>query len=380
MRKRTTAEFIALCIQRNKNYIKYDYSSTIYTDCKSKINVICPDHGLFVVTADVHFKGSSCPECSKQKRNKTRTKTTENFIERARLKHNDFYDYSKTIYVKAKDYVTITCPKHGDFKQLACNHLLGLDCMLCGNEKISMKKSLKNFFEIAKEIHEDKYDYSKSIFVNTTTNIIITCKKHGDFEQSPSSHLYQKAGCPKCANEMTAIRCRKTIEQFIIDAKSIHGEKYDYSKSVYPSNFSQNIEIICNIHGSFNQRVGNHLNGAGCPKCATRISKQENEWLTYVGVPNDKEYRQVYIKLSDGGYIIADGFYNNTVYEFWGDVWHGNPNIYTCGKHPITGVDFSVLYSKTLEKIDRIKKSGYDLIEIWESDWQKIASHLKQRT
>lgn len=72
------------------------------------------------------------------------------------------------------------------------------------------------------------------------------------------------------------------------------------------------------------------------------------------------------------GWIYVNGFdkKTNTIYEFWGDLWHGNPTKFDENYiHPFNGKPMKVLYEETQLKIDRIKKAGYNLIDIWETEW-----------
>lgn len=95
--------------------------------------------------------------------------TQEEFINKSKEKHNNFYDYSKAIYKGRHDKVIITCPIHGDFKQSAGNHYLGATCKKCTDEKTNNLKrcSQKDYILKAKEIHKDKYDYSKMNYFNS---------------------------------------------------------------------------------------------------------------------------------------------------------------------------------------------------------------------
>ena len=85
--------------------------------------------------------------------------TKEDFIERAKKVHGDKYDYSKVEYVNAHTKVIITCPIHGDFEQLPCNHIKGVGCNLC--YKDNKVTNLETFIEKSIKKHGDKYDYSK---------------------------------------------------------------------------------------------------------------------------------------------------------------------------------------------------------------------------
>ena len=98
-----------------------------------------------------------------------------------------------------------------------------------------MKYDLKIFIEKAKNIHKDKYDYSKVEYIDSKTKICIICPKHGEFWQTPANHLKGR-GCPKCSFKKMSDLKLKTTNKFIEDAKNIHGDKYDYSKVEYKDN------------------------------------------------------------------------------------------------------------------------------------------------
>lgn len=113
----------------------------------------------------------------------------------------------------------------------------------------SKNKTTVDFIENAKNVHGDKYDYSKSNYTGRHNKLIIICPIHGDFEQEAGAHL-SGCGCPKCANEHRNDNKRMSTEEFIKRAKYIHGNKYDYSKVNY-KNLESKITIICPEHGEF---------------------------------------------------------------------------------------------------------------------------------
>jgi hypothetical protein len=88
--------------------------------------ITCPVHGDFFQNAGEHFRGANCPKCVGNA-----MLTTEEFITKARLKHNNKYDYSKTKYVNRKTRVLIICPEHGEFWQTPQDHLAGKGCAKC---------------------------------------------------------------------------------------------------------------------------------------------------------------------------------------------------------------------------------------------------------
>jgi len=183
------------------------------------------------------------------------------FISTSNIIHNNFYDYSKVIFTKIREKVTIICPIHGEFEQVAGNHMKGSGCSKCDIQKRRDIQKLK-FISKANIIHNNFYDYSKVKYINIKTKIKIICPIHGEFEQSPNNHL-SGHGCKKCGLEK-----RKLNEvEFIKKCKIKHNNLYDYSKVKY-INSSSKIKIICPIHGEFEQVAGSHLFGDGCKKCA----------------------------------------------------------------------------------------------------------------
>ena len=127
---------------------------------------------------------------------------------------------------------------------------------------MAQKINTEIFIERAKKKHGDLYDYSKVKYINSVTKVEIICPIHGSFFQTPAKHINGKR-CPYCFGTK-----RKTTEEFIQEAQKIHGNKYDYSKTIYGKNNRDPVEIICPIHGSFWQTPVHHINNkCGCPKC-----------------------------------------------------------------------------------------------------------------
>lgn len=207
MKKLTNEEFIERA--RNAHGDKYDYSKVDYKGNGIKVCIICPIHGEFWQTPRNHIKGSECPKCVGKYRY-----TTEEWIEEAKKVHGDKYDYSNVIYKGAFEKVCIICKKHGEFWQKANNHLNGDGCKKCYNTKRRM--GLELFIIFSKNIHGDKYDYSKVEYVNSRTKVCIICPKHGEFWQTPHSHLNCR-GCPVCKEsnlerEIAKLLCKNKIK------------------------------------------------------------------------------------------------------------------------------------------------------------------------
>ena len=179
--KNTLEHFIE---QANKIHSgKYDYSLiTQYVSNKTKMDIICPIHGVFKQNYKSHIsKKYGCPKCGGIAK-----KTTDEFICDVKKIHGEKYDYSLVNYVNNHIKVQIICQEHGVFEQKPNKHLLGHGCLLCSGLK---RKSTNEFICEAKKIYGDKYDYSLVNYVNTDTKVKIVCHIHGVFEQKPSSHL-----------------------------------------------------------------------------------------------------------------------------------------------------------------------------------------------
>lgn len=211
-----------------------------------------------------------------------RGKTTTDLISEFVEVHGSKYDYSKVLYTNAKERIEIVCPKHGSFWQTPNSHLNGSGCSKCAYEYRSNLHSLgvDKFILRSKEIHCCMYDYSLVNYKNSKTKVDIICHKHGVFKQTPTEHL-DGSGCPKCGNERVGFNQTYTMNDFLFFSKDMHGDKYDYSKVVY-TNGRTDVEIICPKHGSFAQKPFSHILGTGCPKCAKSVSSDEVRLLEYV--------------------------------------------------------------------------------------------------
>lgn len=178
---------------------KYDYSLVDFKNTGIKVEIKCPFHGSFWQTPENHLRSrAGCPQCYLiQTRGDTDT-----FVKRAKDKHGDIYDYSKTKYIKSSIKVEIICPIHGIFKQAPFTHLNSNGCSKCGNISAGIKtrNPFSYFLEKFEQIHGNRYDYSCSNYVNSRTKIAIKCPNHGIFNQSPASHLLSKKSkaCPIC--------------------------------------------------------------------------------------------------------------------------------------------------------------------------------------
>lgn len=187
-RKDNKDSFVEKANKKHNN--KYNYDLVEYVDSKTKVRIICPDHGEFIMAPDKHLMGQKCVRCLRPG-----PRTLEEFVEVSNKTHNNKYDYSKAIYTKQLAKVEIICPIHGVFSQRPSDHMRGQGCPTCGN---AIPFTLERFVLSASAIHSNKYDYSKVKFDRLNDKIIIVCPIHGEFEQRGEKHI-RGQGCRYCS-------------------------------------------------------------------------------------------------------------------------------------------------------------------------------------
>lgn len=281
--------FIALAKKIHQG--KYDYSLAVCSAAKSKVIIICPDHGHFVQEAYRHLEGRGCRSCGVAKSSASRSGEVEAFIEKASRLHVGRYSYEDVDYVNNRTKVSITCLEHGPFLQIPNAHLNGAGCPSCGAEARSKSKTTTptQFVIKAKMAHGNRYRYPEA-YVSAKAKLRIECPKHGDFHQTPNKHLGGQ-GCPQCGIDEQAERQRGDTETFIEKAKGLYGDLYDYSSVVYEK-ANKKVLIGCPEHGLFAQTPNNHLRGRKCHKCkGSDIEKDLYEALLGFGKDLEKGNR-----------------------------------------------------------------------------------------
>lgn len=164
------------------------------------VTAICYKHGEIRHQVSYWLSGRGCDYCNGHKI------YGPEFVELAKAVHGDKYDYSQTEEPSRKNsMLTIICPKHGPFKQMAWLHLSGCGCPECvgyPNKKTKEQRE-KEFIQKARDLFGDKFDYSKVHYVNNDTNVTLICKEHHiEFETSPDTHLRGSGACPMCTRSI----------------------------------------------------------------------------------------------------------------------------------------------------------------------------------
>ncbi len=151
------------------------------------------------------------------------------------------------------------------------------------------QRTTESFIEDSKKLHgENTYNYDKCIFVKVHEKVTLFCNIHNTyFEVRPSKHLSLniKQGCQLCSYKKHRSETKlKDTNYFIHKAKSIHGNLYDYSKTIYTT-AKDKITVYCNTCNTyFDQVASSHLSGAGCSICShdRGMDKQRHSTKTFI--------------------------------------------------------------------------------------------------
>lgn len=278
--KKITNE-ILITRYKEKHGNLYDYSLVNYKGALNKVKIICPVHGEFEQKPFDHANGRGCKKCGRNLAAFKTKKDTNFFIKKSNTVHGTYYDYSQSNYTGNNKKIKIICPIHGEFEQLAGNHLAGSGCIVCGNSWNSSKRS-KNKREIlfknkAKELYGNIYDFEKSVYIKNNIPVQVYCNIHnGVFLKTPNQILDGSGQCPICyGSHKTKIKNFAPI--FFKRCKERFKNPVTYNEEIY-NGLSCNIEYVCPKHGKIKNDIAcNHirrLNNNGCIKCRN-ISKLE---------------------------------------------------------------------------------------------------------
>ncbi len=254
---------------------RFDYSKTTYISTHTETIVICKEHGEFITKPSLHLAGVNCPQCGKQSYKDKRNYTQEEFLEKAKLVHGDYYDYNNSVYVNKEHKIKITCPKHGEIIQSAGEHMRGRGCNECGNIRSGEKQSkgFDYFLKRANETHGySSYTYYPDEYIGMNQKIRINCVKHGEFIQNAGSHVHRQ-GCKQCALD----NVRQTKDKMIETAIKNYGSTYDYS--LIPEGVLENKKkytFICENGHHVQQKPTHHINNGN--QCAICNKPKMGKW------------------------------------------------------------------------------------------------------
>jgi hypothetical protein len=221
--KITTDRFIEKAITVHGDV--YNYSLVEYKHHATKVRIVCFDHGEFEQTPNSHLNGRGCPTCGRISSNKNRMVKTCDLVKRFAVIHKGKYEYLSMVYRGMFKNITIGCPIHGNFEQLALNHSKGEGCPKCkyGGLDILKPKGIDRFIHDAVIAHGDKYNYSQVDYKQCKIKVKIFCNKcNSYFFQTPDNHLNGGSGCPKCIRPKGSSIIERYLEDRHLNYKPEH--------------------------------------------------------------------------------------------------------------------------------------------------------------
>lgn len=196
----------------------FQYHNTVYEHMRRNLTITCPVHGDFIQRAKQHLKGAGCPTCSSLKEGaRRRAEKAKTFESRSIKVNGGKYLYHLANYTESDAKVTIVCPKHGPFDQVAGEHLKGRGCPLCAAESISEHRTL-SIGDIEQRLSEregTKYPHDLSGDINTDSKIKFKCPTHGWFSQRFGNYMNGN-GCPKCSTKACGYQRRHSGSIYVL--------------------------------------------------------------------------------------------------------------------------------------------------------------------
>ena len=366
-----------------------------------RVDFVCPYHGIYNQEIRIHIKKSTgekiggCRACGQS----SKRHYEQWFIDM--LAHEEDKEKARNNALLSIDKVDFICPKHGIFNTtvgyITCSgKKTGVGCPECGKERQlenyskTMHKKRPEYpqwfiDDIAKE--EDK-ERARNREITKRDKILFHCKKHGDYLQLVTNHLKNvgtdgRFGCRKCAKEFVSEKIKKIKfderpeypEWFIDDLANKKDKQKAINKTLSSKDF---VEFICPIHGNYFQTVNNHFvfstqkGRCGCPKCAARKSKPEDELFEIIKKLDNKAKQRdrCVLKNTKTGHSLELDVLSRDyklAFEFNGNFWHSK-------HHQKTSYHF-FKYEECINKDLR-------LFTIFQKDWdtnkEKTINYIKQ--
>lgn len=310
-----------------KEFIKihgdnYNYDKFIYENAIKKGIIICPIHKEFLQSANAHLSGKGCSKCA------GKNKTTEQFIQEAKIKHNDKYIYDNVVYKKANLKVEIICPIHGSFWLSPNCHLRSQGCNKCS--VVSLQAFIIRYGE---QKGKEKYEEMHQKIKNTYKNMSVRKKKK--------------------LNKSKGI----TLQNFI--------KKYGKEKGI--EKYEQIIKNRKLGRSKISQKLFWELfNILKLDSSKTYFSELNHEY--YI---NDTVQKKFY---------FLDFVYKKKCIEFNGDRWHANPNKYKAEDCPAPFGEIKKtskqVWEQDEQKYQSIRDRGFQVLVVWQSEFKKQQNEI----
>ena len=234
-----------------------------YKNSESRIEYVCPKHGVITTTFASFKRGYRCKKCAADKIKVPygRVKTEIESLG-YKLLSND--------YVDNKTKLLCLCPKHGEFKKKYNSIQQGQGCPKCGRERIGEKQKLSYDF-IKSEFEKRGYTLVSKEYIGSNSKLDYVCRKHKDkgIQSITYNSIQQGQGCYFCGRESIS-------KKLLLDFNNVRklfkskGYKLISGEDEYIDSHSNNLRYVCPKHPDVIQTASysNFNQGCGCPLCA----------------------------------------------------------------------------------------------------------------
>lgn len=305
-------------------------------------------------------------------------------INKAKQVHGDLYDYSLVEYKNVNHNITIICSIHGSFDQIVNEHLKGRHCPLCAN--INRKNTRQEKYGVdyifqspekqilGEQTILEKYGVNKPLQNKTIkeTQIATCLRKYGVCNASKNDLIKIKIINNRNITNLQKYGSIHSSQQHMIDIIPLI-ENYDWLYEQYVALNKTSLQIAVELNINYNTILKYLRKAEIAIKQSYKISFKANQWLEQIEQEhNIKLIRECPI---EGTNYCADGFCEetNTIYEFYGDYWHGNLEVFDSEIiNESTNCTMGELYQKTIQREFRLKELGYTIISVWENDYTQI--------
>lgn len=264
------------------------------------------------------------------------------------------------------------CKKGHEWLATINHRANGKGCPICSNKTIIKEKSLFAINQLlVKEWHPIKNGIlsATNFAPNSNKKAWWLCKKGHEWQALISKRNSGK-GCPYCAGNLPSKENNLLIKNPNL-SKEWHPNKNNTLPEHFCPNSNKKVWWLCKKGHEWQALISNRNSGKqNCPYCTNHISKLGIKWLDSLNIPNNNKHREVFIKINSKKYFV-DGYFpeTKTIYEFFGDYWHGNPKMYsTYDINQNNKKTFGQLYNKTFERLKFLHSFGFTIIYRWESE------------
>lgn len=328
---------------------------------------------------------AGCRLCANERKSRNSRLSLEEAVEKLKEKHPKLIllSYNKKKNQPAR--VSLECADCGKRFARHWSHLMTSDrcpgCPICSAEArregfVARDETIEKIQEVVESLDLQIVEIERR---NGKLYIDVKCLVCGCLSNKAYSNLMRRHGCKACAAAKASERMMKSHEQYVKDVSARHGNAVEVLSPYKGDN--KKVKLRCKDGHTWRAHAGSILQGRYCPHCNTpkKYSFVAIRWLESIA-----EKEGIKIEHAENGgerrfpdlNITVDGFCEetNTVYEFYGDTWHGNPKKFSAEDrpHPFdTNLTAAAIWKRDAAREQALRDAGYRVITIWESDWNE---------